>query len=220
MSRKLILFTVFATLLALCYGSPAKADTIGTLSLTDCGSGGSGCPAATYMFDIGTSMASLSIDITGTPVSGTSDHITGVDLGFTPSNDVTLTGATFPGGTGWTFSTGSLSNAGCGSNGGAFVCSSSALGVAISTGHTYTWTWSYAAIPASDIFAVGDVHIGANYGPHNGLIVSETGATGSGPGPGPSPVPEPSSLMLFGSGLLGLTGLASRKWFSRLTSFI
>jgi PEP-CTERM motif len=34
------------------------------------------------------------------------------------------------------------------------------------------------------------------------------------------PVPEPGTLVLFGSGLLGLGGVAKRKWLSRFTSVV
>ena len=172
------------------------ADTMGSLSLSDCGSGQSGCPAATYIFDITGTSASLTIHITGAVTAGVNDHIGGVDLGFTPSNNLVGLTVTGPDAETWTPSVSSLNNSGCGSNSGAFACTFATPGVLIQQGGTYTWTWNYTLTDASWISGVSDVHIGANYDPHNGLIVSETGATGA--------VPEPGSL---GLALVGLAGI-------------
>jgi len=202
-----------AALLMLVLSAPAYADTIGVLNLTNCGTLGTGCPTATYTFTIGTTSATLSIVVTGGVVPGVigppakgNSTFQGVDLGFTPSNNITgLSGTTTATGS-WTFVTGSLSNNSCGGNSGAAVCSfyaTAAAGFAYTVGTTYSWTWNYNAISPSDIASVGLVHIGANYGPKDGQIVSATGAV--------SPIPEPSSLALFGTGLAGVAGFVRRR---------
>ena len=192
-------------LLALALGTPAMADTMDTLTLTNCGTD-PGCPAATYSFDIKGSSATLTIKIANTAtLSSSNDVITGVDLGFTASKNIRGL-SLFSGPSGFTTTeTGSLNNSGCGGNGGAFICSSGP-GVTIVDGGIYAWTWNF--INSGGVDAAGDVHIGANYGPANGLIVS---CTVNGGCTSPSPVPEPASMVLLGTGLLTLSASVRRR---------
>jgi hypothetical protein len=186
--------------------STAKADSIGSLLLSDCG-GGSGCPAANYAFDITSTSATLTITINGVPTSS-NDFIGSVDLGFTPSSTISGLALTSAPSTlsNWTTTSGSLNSSGaCGTNGGAFVCSTALPSnpLPITQGGVYAWTWTYNAIDPALISSA--VHVGTQYGPNNpknpwnGLIVSQTVNT-----------PEPSLLSLMAAGLLAL-GLVAKK---------
>ena len=64
-------------LLMLACGTSTLADTIGTLTLTNCGSTGTGCPGATYHFDINSTSATLTITV-NSPLGTNNDLITGL----------------------------------------------------------------------------------------------------------------------------------------------
>jgi hypothetical protein len=206
MKRAVFVGMIVALLCSAFSAVPAKADTFGSISLTNCGTLGTLCPPATYSFSIGATSATLTITIDGTPISG-ANHISSVDLGFTPSNNITLSGAVVFKDNGTTVSglynntfVNSINSSGdCSASGhAAFVCASSSVGGAlIAKGDVLTWTWNYTLGNSSKIDAQGDVHIGANYGPNQGIIVSTT-------------VPEPDTITLLLVGLFGVGFLAAR----------
>lgn len=192
--------------ITLAIGGAARADDVGTLTLTgatSCGTS-SGCPNATYNFDVGGNSATLSITIlSGQTLGSGNDQIGSVDLGISNSS-VTLTGLSVAGPDGsWTAEAGPVSNAGCQGTSTTFVCAQSSdnggTGESLTAGDTYTWTWDWTG-PAIDPSSLSDVHVGANYNPANGLIISQDVA-----------VPEPSSFALLGFGLLGLACLTRRR---------
>lgn len=209
MKRNILIAVSLFALAMLGFGSTARADEVGTLTLSGSASCGtqSGCPNATYTFDITSTSATLSITVNG-GLGSTNDQITGVDLGFTSSGGVTGLASTtsFSGTDGssgtWKATQSSLNSNGCSNGSGAFVCASGAA-LNVTAGNTYTFVWDFTGI-SGPLDSVGDVHVGTNYGPHAGLIISQSGAT--------APVPEPGSLALLGSGLLVLASFGRRRF--------
>jgi hypothetical protein len=211
MSKSNLIMGLAIAFLGLALGTTAKADTMDSFSLTNCGPAGTLCPAATYSFDVGTTSATLTIHIDGVPVTG-STNIVSVDLGFSPNNNMTLSGpvvftdngVTVAGLYNNTFENDINSSGDCTSSGAsAFICaSSSSDGALVHQGDTLTWKWTYTLGNASKIDAAGDVHVGANYDPASGRIVSTTANTS---------VPEPNTITLLLAGLFGVGVFARRR---------
>ena len=138
------------------------------------------------------------------------------------SAEVLITDAEFGGNT-FFDQTVSFTQSGCVSNQYGFnVCNETgSIGASLNAG-TYWLTIQNAASTLGD-----PVYWDENSGPSSasqntlGTVPSESftllGGTGpgpgTGPGSGPGTTPEPSSIMLFGSGILGLAGVLRRKLF-------
>ena len=160
---------------------------------------------------------------------GSASTVSGLSFGawLTPgdileSAEVSITSSEF-GGTSFFDGVVNFSQGGCSSNQFGFnVCTEtgSFSGPALNAG-TYWLNLNNAVVNTGD-----PIYWDENSGPSSasqnslGTIPSESftllGGSGPGPGstgPGATSTPEPSSIMLFGSGILGLAGVLRRKLF-------
>jgi hypothetical protein len=195
MYRKLIFASVFVAVLALA-SVPVYADTTSAggvnYTLTNAGSDGPG------VFDV---MLTIATDPTG---SIETDTLTSFSLTFTGATNVSVESS--PDGLWASLGQGPNTDKGCNINGSAdHWCFSDVGGTGI------TFTQGTAEGPFTFLFdvTVGSApttsHVQAFQG--TGLAISNDVGVGTTP---PS-VPEPSSLMLLGTGLIGLAGFVRRK---------
>jgi hypothetical protein len=184
----------------------AKADTIGP---TGCGS----CLGSSYtlnyaatanpdVFDI-----FLTVNTSDTTLPG--DFLNAV----APKVSSSFTSVAFVSGPFGNVVTGGISAGGCNGTGAGFFCSGG-TGLAVGSGDIYNWEWAITLASPSDLFTGADeASIKASYvtspgGTRNAGITSEDITLQPGSMPA---VPEPSTLMLLGTGALGIAGAIKRK---------
>jgi PEP-CTERM motif len=190
----------------------AKADTIGP---TGCGSCLGSSYTLTYtatgnpdVFDIfltvNTSATTLPGDFLNAVAPKVSSSFVSVSLISGPTSFTTE-------------KDGGLSASGCDGSGNGFFCSgsSSVTGVPVGSGDIYNFEWQLTLAAPGDLFTSSDeASIKALFVDANG---KQAGITSEDitlqPGTTPS-VPEPSTLMLLGTGVLGIAGAIKKRFLA------
>ena len=165
--------------------------------------------------------------VSDTFTAAAGSHVTGVNFGawlapgdVLQSAEIAITSAEF-GGTTFFDGVVNFTQGGCSGNQyGYNVCTetSAAFDSGALAGGTYWLNLENAVVNTGDPI-YWDENSGASQASENsvGTIPSEAftilGGTSSTTGGGSTSVPEPSSIMLFGSGILGLAGVLRRKLF-------
>ncbi len=231
---KTMLKVLFGATLLMVICVPVHADTIVVFNNTN-GCGGSNCFGNVVTLTIHPTsgnayQVTMTVDTTNN--TNTGSGIGGVDFKFSDSGILTATLTSAPGGiAGWSGGvTNGLNSNGCTTTNGssfgcatdsAFLLAGSSLASLPYTG-TYTWTWDVTAGAFNG--ATDQIHGGVLFGslvttggkhPTTSFqstgIISASGLGSTPPPPPTNPAPEPGSLMLFGTGLMGLAGIVRKR---------